>query len=85
IQDSPLYKDTALVSDKGWANERIADPWLIAIAKKENYTIVTDEIKNVNLNDVNPSRNAKVPDVCEKLNVQCISMNQFFKEISLSI
>ncbi|MTV69712.1 DUF4411 family protein, partial [Streptococcus pneumoniae] len=28
---------------------------------------------------------AKVPDVCEKLNVQCISMNQFFKEISLSI
>ncbi|CRF30363.1 Uncharacterised protein [Streptococcus pneumoniae] len=58
---------------------------MIAIAKKENYTIVTDEIKNVNLNDVNPSRNAKVPDVCEKLNVQCISMNQFFKEISLSI
>lgn len=85
IQDSPLYKDTALLSEKGWANERIADPWLIAIAKKENYTIVTDEIKNVNLNDVNPSRNAKVPDVCEKLNVQCISMNQFFKEISLSI
>ncbi|MTV44399.1 DUF4411 family protein [Streptococcus pneumoniae] len=85
IQDSPLYKDTALLSEKGWANERIADPWLIAIAKKENYTIVTDEIKNVNLNDVNPSRNAKVPDVCENLNVQCISMNQFFKEISLSI
>ena len=85
IQDSPLYKDTALSSEKGWANEKIADPWLIAIAKSENYTIVTDEIKNINLNAMNTSKNAKVPDVCEELNVRCISMNQFFEEIGLSI
>ena len=85
IQDSPLYKDTALSSEKGWANEKIANPWLIAIAKSENYTIVTDEIKNINLNAMNTSKNAKVPDVCEELNVRCISMNQFFEEIGLSI
>ena len=85
IQDSPLYKDTALLSEKGWANEKIADPWLFAIAKRENYTIVTDEVKNINLSDKNPSKNAKIPDVCEKFKIRCISMNQFFAEIGLSI
>lgn len=58
---------------------------MIAIAKKMNYTIVTDEVKNVNLNLANPSKNAKIPDVCQQLGVRCISMNQFFEEISLSI
>ncbi|MDS3029726.1 Uncharacterised protein [Streptococcus pneumoniae] len=82
LLDSNIYIN---FYDRYYRKEFFPTPWLIAIAKKENYTIVTDEIKNVNLNDVNPSRNAKVPDVCEKLNVQCISMNQFFKEISLSI
>lgn len=85
IQNSPYYKDSALTSEKGWANDKIADPWLIAIAKKMNYTIVTDEVKNVNLNLANPSKNAKIPDVCQQLGVRCISMNQFFEEISLSI
>ena len=85
IQDSPFYKDTALLSEKGWANEKIADPWLIAIAKRENYTIVTDEVKNINLSDKNPSKNAKIPDVCEEFKIRCISMNQFFAEIGLSI
>jgi len=47
IQSSPYYKDAALMSQKGWANADIADPWLIAIAKSMNYTIVTDEVKNI--------------------------------------
>lgn len=85
VQQSQYYKDSALNSEKGWAKENIADPWLIAIAKRNQYTIVTDEVKNVNLNSNNPSKNAKIPDVCEQLGIRCISMNQFFKEISLSI
>lgn len=85
VQQSPYYKDSALTSEKGWAKDNIADPWLIAIAKRNQYTIVTDEVKNVNLNPINPSKNAKIPDVCEQLGIRCISMNQFFQEISLSI
>lgn len=85
IQNNPCYKDAALTSEKGWANDTIADPWLIAIAKKHSYVIVTDEVKNVNLNPVNPSKSAKIPDVCEQLGIRCISMNQFFQEISLSV
>lgn len=85
VDKSPYYKDSALTSTKGWANPRIADPWLIAIAQKENYVIVTDEVKNPNLNSINPSKNAKIPDVCDQLGISCISMNQFFKEVNLSI
>lgn len=80
-----LYNDAVLASEKGWAHEKIADAWLIAIAKKENYTIVTDEIRNPNLNRIHPSKNAKIPDVCEQLGVRCISMNEFFKEVQLSV
>ena len=35
IDDCEYYKEEALSADRGWANEKIADPWLIAIAKEE--------------------------------------------------
>lgn len=70
---------------KGWGNVSIADPWLIAIAKRESYTIVTNENRNVNLSTSQPSKALKIPDICDDLNIECIDMNQFFKEISLSI
>ena len=79
------YKDSALSSDRGWGNEKIADPWIIAIAQKENLTIVTDEKKNPNLSNINPSKAAKIPDVCADLGIRCITMNQFFQEIQLVI
>ncbi|MDQ7139981.1 DUF4411 family protein [Staphylococcus simulans] len=63
----------------------MADPWLIAIAKREGYTIMTNENRNVNLSTSQPSKAPKIPDICDDLNIECIDMNQFFKEISLSI
>lgn len=80
-----LYKDDALSSIKGWAHEKIADPWIVAIAKSENLVVVTSELKNHNLNSIHPSKSAKIPDVCNSLGVRCIDMNTFFKEIKLSI
>lgn len=85
IKNSNLYTDGALNSARGWANERIADPWLIAIAKRENLTIVTDENKNINLNPNSPSKAAKIPDICEDLGIRCIKMNEYFTEIGLRI
>ncbi len=85
IQDSPFYNDLALDENKGWTNVKIADPWLIAIALKEKVTIVTNEVKNVNLNTKNPSKSVKIPDICQQLGVRCITMNEFFKEVKLSI
>lgn len=85
VKNCGLYKDSALSSERGWAKEKIADAWLIAIAKELNLTIVTDEARNVNLNLINPSKNAKIPDVCDQLGIRCINMNQFFDEVSLRI
>ncbi|WP_141565402.1 DUF4411 family protein, partial [Streptococcus sobrinus] len=48
-------------------------------------TVVTSEQPVTNLNQGRPSRNAKIPDVCHQLNVNCIDMNQFFREINLSV
>lgn len=56
IYNSPLYSDKALYSDKGWAHEKIADPWIIGMAMKENYTIVTAESKNTGLNSIHLNR-----------------------------
>lgn len=79
------YKDAALESAKGWAQEIIADPWIIAIALRDDLTIVTNEKRNPNLTSGNPSKSAKIPDVCDDLGIRCITMNEFFAETGLSI
>ncbi|MEX5279047.1 DUF4411 family protein [Lactococcus petauri] len=85
IQLSDLYKDEALSSDRGWANESIADPWLLAIAKEEDLVIVTDERKNPSLNSIHPSKAAKIPDVAQDLGIRCITMNEFFGQLDFQI
>lgn len=85
VDSCGYYKSEAIMSDRGWGNVRIADPWLIAIAKEKGYTIVTDEIKNPNLNLKNPSKSVKIPDVCHGMGVRCITMNQFFEKVGLLI
>ena len=85
IDDCEYYKEEALSADRGWAHEKIADPWLIAIAKEENLTIVTSEIRNPNLHNPNGNKAAKIPDVCDDLDVDCIDMNDFFEKINLCI
>ncbi len=86
VQSCGLYNDKALISQThGWANENIADPWLIAIAKEENLIIVSDETKISNLGKGNLVGLVKIPDICERQGVQCISRNEFFSEVGLSI
>lgn len=87
IANSDVYSDKALIGDRAWTNENIADGWLIAIAKKENCTIVSDELPNPNLNSLHKSKNPKVPDVAkaDPFNVRCINMLQFFDEVNLKV
>lgn len=86
VQSCGLYKDSALIDQsKGWANEAIADPWIIAIAQKEHLTIVSEEQKIPNLGQGVKVKVAKIPDICEKLNIRCITRNEFFSEIGLLV
>lgn len=80
------FKSEALAGDKGWAHERIADPWLIAIAKHEGYTLVTSEQADVNFNvKGHTSKNAKIPDIARELHVPILDRNEFFKTVGLSV
>lgn len=86
VQSCGLYTDNALIEQtKGWANEHIADPWLIAIAKQEDLIIVSDETGIPNIGQGNRIGRATIPDVCARQDVRCISRNDFFGEIGLSV
>ncbi|MCF8999830.1 DUF4411 family protein [Acinetobacter nectaris] len=85
IANNDCYSEKALTNDKSWTHEKIADGWLIAIAKKDNLVIVTSENRNINLSKNQPSQNPKVPDIANDFGVRCISMNTFFEEIGLKV
>lgn len=83
IHNSPLYKQS---SYDEWAIYEKADPWLIAIAKAKNYTIVTMEQRNNNLSPKNPtSKEPRIPDICNALGVECIDLFSLMHEVKCSI
>ena len=51
-----------------------ADPFVIALAKVENHTVVTEE-KNIGT----PAR-PKIPIVCKHFGIPCIKLLQFIRE-----
>ena len=51
----------------------LADPFVIAIAKREKATVVTME-------DEGSESKPKIPYVCHKLDVRCINLFSFIKE-----
>ena len=78
LSESPLYKQKSFDE---WATFEKADPWLIAIAKAHDYTIVTMEERNRNLNPSNPtSKEPRIPDVCDALGVKCINLYDLMHE-----
>lgn len=85
IARHPCYSEIALTDVRSWTHEKIADGWLIAIAKREGLTIVTDESPNINLDAQRPSKAVKIPDIAKDFGVKCITLNEFFKEIGFRL
>lgn len=56
-----------------------ADYFLIALAYQESYIIVTHEAKSGS----NAKRQIKIPNVCEKLNIECIDVAEFLRRCSI--
>jgi Domain of unknown function (DUF4411) len=57
----------------------LADPWIIAHAKKEGACVVTKEGK---VSDQNSSR-IKIPNVCENMGIRWIDDFQFVHEVNI--
>lgn len=73
---------TLTLSNMGYQPQAIenfskrADYFLIALALQENYIIVTHEAKSGN----NAKTQIKIPNVCEKLKIECIDIADFLRQ-----
>jgi hypothetical protein len=50
-----------------------ADPYVVALAKLQGYTVVADESK--------VRANRKIPGACHKLGVKCLTLDEFVRTI----
>jgi hypothetical protein len=50
-----------------------ADPYVIALAEREGYVVVADET-------IEKRRNRKIPGVCDKLQIKCITLEKFIAD-----
>ncbi|GHV82445.1 hypothetical protein AGMMS49991_10030 [Spirochaetia bacterium] len=82
IQNCGFYKERALAN---WSAEDIADPWIIASAMANNYTVITMESGAGSLQKNQPSSNAKIPDICKQFNVKCENLFYLIRALSFKL
>ena len=82
IQGCGLYKEQAL---RIWADNDVADPWLIAAAAVNNYTIITMEVPSGGLSEKTPSRAAKIPDVAKAFGVKTGNLYYMMRQLNIKI
>jgi hypothetical protein len=82
IQECGYYTDKGL---KSWAQEKVADPWLIAVAMVYGFTIVTMEVPGSNLSPMTPQRSIKIPDVAKHFDVPSYDLFTFMRLLGIKI
>lgn len=82
VQTCGLYKEQAL---RVWANGDVADPWLIAAASVNDYTIITAEVPSGRLSVKNPNKNAKIPDVAKAIGVRTNNLYYMMRQLGIRI
>ncbi|BGE81825.1 DUF4411 family protein [Staphylococcus petrasii] len=83
LNTSRYYTD---VSVNLWAAGSKADPWIIAYAVAHDLIVVTEEKSNLNgiINSGNPTKKEpKIPDVCEAMNIPCITLDEMLLQMKL--
>lgn len=82
VQSCGLYKEQAL---QAWAPGHIADPWLIAAAAVNNYTIITAEVPSGGLSPKTPNKSAKIPDVANAFGIRTNNLFYMMRQIGIKI
>lgn len=82
VQTSGFYKPQAL---RGWSQDDIADPWLIAAAVNQNAVIITMESGAGPISKKSPSQNAKIPDVARYFDVRCENLFYFMRHMGIKL
>ncbi|MEA5004131.1 MAG: DUF4411 family protein [Christensenella sp.] len=76
INVSSFYSDKAY---RAWADDSIADPWLIAFCAVQNATCVTFEQPSTSQNK------PKIPNFCSSFNVRCINLFEMMRELGITL
>ena len=82
VAHSGYYRNTALTA---WSPANVADPWLIASAKTNGFTLVTEETRSGGLSKKNPNRFAKIPDVARNMGVDTINVYEMMRRLRICI
>ena len=82
VQTCGLYKESAV---NIWAGNGIADPWLIAAAAANGYTLVTEEVGSGGLSTKNPNKSAKIPDVAAGIGLETINGYEMMRRLNIRI
>jgi hypothetical protein len=82
VQNCGLYKEQAL---RAWASESIADPWLIAGAAVNGYTIITTEVSSSGLSMKTKNKRAKIPDVAKAFGVKTRNLFYMMRQLEIEI
>lgn len=78
IEELSIFDKVILKNNEEWSlksewsfGKSVADPFLICYSLAHDTTIVTQESQRSQLN---------IPHVCKELNIECINLNQYFKQ-----
>lgn len=82
LRTNPCYKPNALME---WSKATAADPWLLASAKVFELTIVTFESSNHNLNHINPSKRAFIPDVAKVFDIKVCNLFEMMTDLNFTL
>ncbi len=82
VQTCGLYKEQAL---QMWAANDVADPWLIAAAAVNNYTLITVEVPSGGLSVKTPNSTAKIPDVARTFGVKTENLYYMMRRLGIKI
>lgn len=82
IQSNPCYTEKALTA---WAQEKVADPWLIATASVHGFTLITIEKRANELNQNYPSGKPKIPNVASDFNVLVEDLFYMMRKLQIKL
>ena len=82
VQTCGFYTERAL---RNWSLMSVADPWLVAVAAVNHYTIITSEVPAGSLSIKNPTGNPKIPDVAKKFGVKTNNLFYMMRQLGMKI
>lgn len=81
-----LHSDNKYLEDavREWSDIKVADPWLIAVAKTYGYTIVSFE-KRMQINSGSPTKRAKIPNICDDFGIKYCDLFEMMKALNFKM